>query len=522
MAKWKLKDNKIEEEKKSKKFTSKKKDKTPEQIEKEEKKKAEAAEKKIKAEQAKKAKKDKKAEVTAKKIEEKKKRNAERAKKKITKKRNRTKKINKFKKTKFGSILFKIGHGIAFPFVALAGLIKKILPKPKKRAPKLTEAKTKEKQKKVITKRMKMMRKRTFALCFTCVAAVVVILFGFKVAGALELNAGYAAKTGDKYFTESEVTKYITEQTLYKTYAKSQSQWQQYLSMYGQTPEKFRQQCIEDKFQHDELVRLACEKEGIVVNDDEVEQHVNAFKARYKSDSEYKKALDQAGYTEDTYKDNVKQTSLEKALIAKVVTSDTPSDDDVKTYLSSYSSVYKDARQSSHILFDAKDTDKAQQVLDQINSGKLTFEAAVSQYSIDAATKGKGGDRGWDKIESFSGAYNSSLSGLNSGEVYKELVTDKDGIHIVKCTAKWDTPEKIESLDGVPAAIKEECRKKKDDSNKETKLKDWLKTFADDNGIESEIFPMPSGLPYYVEAKSSSTSAVGGTSTGGTTTTTTE
>ena len=56
-----------------------------------------------------------------------------------------------------------------------------------------------------------------------CVAVSAVILGGFKIAGALEINAGQASKTGDKYFTEAEVTKYITEQTYYKTYSKSAS-----------------------------------------------------------------------------------------------------------------------------------------------------------------------------------------------------------------------------------------------------------------------------------------------------------
>lgn len=92
-------------------------------------------------------------------------------------------------------------------------------------------------------------------------------------------------------------------------------------------------------------------------------------------------------------------------------------------------------------------------------------------------------------------------------------MTDKDGIHIIKCTAKWDTPEKIESLEGVPQAIIEECRKKKTESNQATELKTWLETFATDNGIENSVFPMPNGLPYYVEAKTSSSTSAASTTT---------
>lgn len=489
MAKWKLKEKPVESEQKKSKFIPQKKEKTEEELQKIEEKKLKKAEDKAKAKEKRAANKEK------------------RNKKFAAKKKKFNKKYKKFKKYKFVGFFKKVGKTIAIPFVFLGGLIAKILPKPKKKAPKLNSAKEKRGFKEVFAdKRVKTMRNRIIGIVAMCVGVCVVILGGFKIAGGLELNAGYAAQTGDKLFTEQEVTKYITEQTYYKQYAKNLSGWKQYLSMYGLTPESFRKQTIEDKFSHDELVRLACEHEGIEVNEADVDSHMASFKAKYSNDSNYNKALESAGYTEETYRDNVRQTMLEKALIAKVITVDAPSDDDVKTYLSSYSSAYKDARKSSHILFDAKDKDKAQQVLDQINAGSLTWEAAVAQYSIDESTKAKGGDRGWDKIEKFSTDYNSGLSGLTAGQVNSSLVYDSEGIHIIKCTEKWDTPEKIESLDGVPQAIIEECRTKKKESNQATELKTWLETFASDNGYETKIFPMPSGLPYYVEvdAKSSS------------------
>lgn len=282
------------------------------------------------------------------------------------------------------------------------------------------------------------------------------------------------------------------------------------------TSETFRNQVIESKFKHEELVRLAAEQEGITVPDEEVDAHVQSFKNKYTSDANYKKALENAGYTEETYRDYVYQSMLEKALIAKVITVDTPSDDDVKTYLSSASTEYKDARKSSHILFNAKDEQTAQSVLDQLNAGSLKWEDAVNKYSIDEKTKASGGNVGWDKIESFSASYNDGLSGLAAGEICKELVTDKDGIHIIKCTEKWDTPEKIESLDGVPQDIIEECRTKKKESNQATELKTWLDNFASENGIESEIYPMPKDVPYYVEPKTQiNSNALGGASAAG-------
>lgn len=386
----------------------------------------------------------------------------------------------------------------------------------KKKAPKLVEPKDVKKDARSATaqkhyeRKIRRMRGRAIGLCAICVAVLVLVLGGFKIAGALEINGGQAGKVGDKYITENELTDYIKNQTYFKQYAKNLSGFAQYLGMYGMTAEKFREQALEDKFFHEELVRLACEKEEIEIDDATVDEHVNSFKSKYDNDNNYKKALETAGYTEESYWKNTKQTLLEKALIEKVITVDPPTDDDVKTYLTSYSTSYKDARRSSHILFDAKDKDNAQKVLDQIKAGTLTFEDAVVQYSKDEATKPKAGDRGWDKIESFTSAYNSGLSGLNAGAVCAELVTDKEGIHIIKCTEKWDTPDTIESLDGVPPAIIEECRKKKNESNQATELKTWLETFADENGIETSVFPMPDSLIYNVQPSSTINSSTVG------------
>ena len=138
------------------------------------------------------------------------------------------------------------------------------------------------------------------------------------------------------------------------------------------TPEKFREQTIQDKFVHEKLVQMAADKENISIDEQKVEDSIVPFKDQYSSNDDYKKALDKSGFTEDSYRDHVRQTLLEKALIEKVVEKKEPSDTDLSSYINTNVSTYKDARRSSHILFDASDNEKAQQVLDELNSGKIT------------------------------------------------------------------------------------------------------------------------------------------------------
>ncbi len=50
-------------------------------------------------------------------------------------------------------------------------------------------------------------------------------------------------------------------------------------------------------------------------------------------------------------------------------------------------------------------------VLDKINSGELSFEDAVEQYSEDTGSKEKKGDVGWDKLTTFVDSYQTALEG---------------------------------------------------------------------------------------------------------------
>lgn len=135
---------------------------------------------------------------------------AQKAEAKAEAKKLREKRSANFEKSKFGK------------------LVRKVFPK-KKKAPKLTDTNLSKSDIRKMNadrrenRKIKLMRKRAIGVVALCVVCSAVVLGGFKVVGALELNAGYAGKTGDTYFAEADVTKYITEQTFFKQYSKSLS-----------------------------------------------------------------------------------------------------------------------------------------------------------------------------------------------------------------------------------------------------------------------------------------------------------
>ena len=85
--------------------------------------------------------------------------------------------------------------------------------------------------------------------------------------------------------------------------------WAQYLVDNDLTPKKYRKQLI-DSYAQQILLQQAQKENGVTVSDEEVEK---AWKGACKSAGgakTFKKTLKTYGYTEDTYKDSLKELSL--------------------------------------------------------------------------------------------------------------------------------------------------------------------------------------------------------------------
>lgn len=176
--------------------------------------------------------------------------------------------------------------------------------------------------------------------------------------------------------------------------------WAQYLVDNDLTPKKYRKQLI-DSYTQQILLQQAQKENGVTVSDEEVEK---AWKDACKSAGgakAFKKTLKTYGYTEDTYKDSLKENLAQQKLKDAVAPTSKPKDSEIVDYINENLSNYNDARRSSNILIkvdsDASDEDKAaakakaQECLDKINSGELSFEDAVKQYSDDTGLQGEEG-----------------------------------------------------------------------------------------------------------------------------------
>lgn len=308
-------------------------------------------------------------------------------------------------------------------------------------------------------------------------------------------TGGVAATVNGAEIQEDTITKYIQD---FRTSSDltSDDDWGNWMKENSFDPATVRDQVI-DYYVENELKKQACDEKGITVEQSQVDDEINNMKANYDSDDAWKQALSSAGLTEDQYRESVEAGLLDKAL-EDAVAGDAATADDSKVLdmLNTYYTMFNGAKKSSHILFASGDTEKAQEVLDQINAGTLDFAEAAKQYSTDTASAADGGNVGWDAINSFVTDYTDALDGLSVGQV-SGLVTSDYGIHIIKCTDEFTCDGKATSLSAYPQEFIDYISNIVKDQSKSTAYSNWFNDYKAQVDIQNN--DMPENVPYNLD-----------------------
>ena len=308
-------------------------------------------------------------------------------------------------------------------------------------------------------------------------------------------TGGVAATVNGAEIQEDTITKYIQD---FRTSSglTSDDDWGNWMKENSFDPATVRDQVI-DYYVENELKKQACDEKGITVEQSQVDDEINNMKANYDSDDAWKQALSSAGLTEDQYRESVEAGLLDRAL-EDAVAGDAATADDSKVLdmLNTYYTMFNGAKKSSHILFASGDTEKAQEVLDQINAGTLDFAEAAKQYSTDTASAADGGNVGWDAINSFVTDYTDALDGLSVGQV-SGLVTSDYGIHIIKCTDEFTCDGKATSLSAYPQEFVDYISNIVKDQSKSTAYSNWFNDYKAQADIQNN--DMPENVPYNLD-----------------------
>ncbi len=222
------------------------------------------------------------------------------------------------------------------------------------------------------------------------------------------------------------------------------------------------------------LLDQGAERAGIVISESEKNQLLALYKTNVvepqygsMSDDDFKKLIEGSGMTIEEIKDSLAtmQRRRNYVLSAKqsYFTQDalTPTRGEIESYYRKNRSMFANSEAVRIALVimtkgeDAAENEAKlktlQDVLSRIQSGKLTFEKAVSAYSEDAASRAQGGEVGWLPIDNearralFGEALYDAAFALDDGEIAPQVVDSNIGYVIVKVMRH--TPYKMPALD---------------------------------------------------------------------------
>lgn len=345
-----------------------------------------------------------------------------------------------------------------------------------------------------------------FAKPAVVLGVVAACMFGMVAcSGSGSSGSGAAAATVNGVaIPEQDVTDQI-QSIRESSQLEDKDQWGLFLVQQDLTPASVREQII-DSMVENELIKQGAAELGISVDSSEVDEYIESMKANYESDEDWNEALEQAGFTEESYREVIEESLIQQKVGDHFDEEAEVTDEDYVTAANTYAPYYDGAKRSSHILFSVDDTTdeealaaaqaQAEDVLAQINAGTLDFADAARQYSGDTGSAENGGDVGWDVLNSFVSEYTDALSELELDQV-SEPVTSQYGVHIIKVTDVFTAPEEVTSIDQIPAEFQDSIKEMAVSITANEAYTAWLDGLKESADIV--INDMPSGLPYDID-----------------------
>lgn len=320
------------------------------------------------------------------------------------------------------------------------------------------------------------------------------------------LTGGVAATVNGVNIKEDTVTKQIMAVRTSLGYDKDED-WAQYLVDNSMTPESYREQVI-DSYAESYLKQQAEKEYDITVTDEDLEKSWQEAAEASGGEEAFTKQIETYGFTKDSYKESLRSNLASQKLKEAVAGTEEPTDDEIVAYLNENLDVYNDARRSSNILIkvaedateeeDAEAKAKAQEVLDKIESGDMSFADAAKEYSEDTGSAKDGGDVGWDKLTTFVTEYQDALSGLSKGQV-GGLVKTTYGYHIIECTDVFKVDGEVKKAKEVPEEIRTYITNILETQAESTAYSEWWTEYKEKADIS--INEMPEDVPYNVSLK---------------------
>ena len=256
--------------------------------------------------------------------------------------------------------------------------------------------------------------------------------------------------------------------------------------------EKAVQQFLLNQMIGGELMYQVAKNTPVKDQDKQISDALGRLKARFKTDEDYKKGLQEQGLNEKDLRELIRRNVIiENHVEQVVVPKQTVTDAEVKAFYDKNPETFTQPEQvrASHILItlDAKATDadkkkakeKVDGLLKQIKAG-ADF-AKLAQENSGCPSSKQGGDLGYFGKGQMVKPFEETAFAMKPGEV-SGVVETQFGYHIIKLTER-KAPSKV-AFDDVKAKIADSLKRKKvseainatlEDAKKKAKIEVYLK-----------------------------------------------
>lgn len=283
------------------------------------------------------------------------------------------------------------------------------------------------------------------------------------VSEALEANhleaSDVAAVVNGTVITQVEVNKAVQAEYT-RLGLTTVADQQNYLAAQNMTAWDFRAQVICNLIDV-VLLESAAQDLGVELSDSDVQAAVNDVASLYPNRNSFLSAINNSGYTEESYTAAVREQMLRSCLRDVVIPEPEPTSEQISRYARTMIAGLETKR-SSFILFSQTDYSLAREVKDQLDDG-ADFAEMARTYSMDSTAE-QGGEAGWDFLTTFPQEYQDALNELEPGET-SSIVRTRFGYYIITCTgfyqAKTDNAGDIDLSDvpsDIMASIKQNLR----------------------------------------------------------------
>lgn len=343
-----------------------------------------------------------------------------------------------------------------------------------------------------------------------CVAALGVLLgiVGVCLFALTQPPAGSAAKVGDFYISEAEVSAQVAEQRA-RDQQKDDSAFAEALLKSGLNPGTYRQSAINQLALNGLLNRKAADL-GVTPNDDEVQKQIDAMKAAtsFNDDGIWAETLEMYATSEERLRSQFATNLAEKAVYEKEVPREDATDEQVVEYIANNRSETTDVH-SWRIVFKGDDGwDRAQECWKRIEAAGEDLDADAFSgfalaYSDEEGVQDNGGEYGWSG--SWSGAssdYLDVLSNLKKGGLSGPVtIEDEEATEIIYLDETYTYPSKEKckklNLKKLPAGLAEQVRKAASDELWSSSCNVYLANMLGQAKIT--YYPMPDDAAYNID-----------------------